>query len=70
MAMGIVKWFDSEKGYGYLWAEDGSEDTYIDASALERSGLSNLRKGQLVHFDLQHDRLIRQRKAVNIVPFN
>jgi CspA family cold shock protein len=70
MVIGIVKWFDSEKGYGYIWPEDGSEDTFVDLTALEHSGLRTLNKGQLVQFEMQRDQLSRRRKAAHIITFN
>jgi CspA family cold shock protein len=52
MATGTVKWFDPVKGYGFIQPEDGSKDAFVHISAVERAGLSTLREGQKVSFDL------------------
>ena len=52
MAKGTVKWFDATKGYGFIEPEDGSKDAFVHISAVERAGLSGLRDGQQVEFDL------------------
>ena len=52
MATGTVKWFNSVKGYGFIQPSDGSKDTFVHISAVERAGLTNLREGQKVEFDL------------------
>ena len=52
MANGTVKWFDATKGYGFIEPEDGSKDAFVHISAVERAGLSGLRDGQKVEFEL------------------
>ena len=52
MAKGTVKWFDATKGFGFIEPEDGSTDAFVHISAVERAGLSGLRDGQKVEFDL------------------
>lgn len=52
MATGTVKWFDPVKGFGFIQPEDGSKDAFVHISAVERAGLSTLREGQKVNFDL------------------
>jgi len=52
MATGTVKWFNSTKGYGFIEPSDGSKDAFVHISAVERVGLSTLREGQKVQFDL------------------
>lgn len=52
MAKGTVKWFDATKGFGFIEPEDGSKDAFVHISAVERAGLSGLRDGQKVEFDL------------------
>ena len=52
MATGTVKWFDPVKGYGFIQPEDGSKDAFVHISAVERAGLSGLREGQKVNYDL------------------
>ncbi len=53
MAIGTVKWFNPVKGYGFIQPEDGSKDVFVHISAVERSGIGNLREGQKVSFDLE-----------------
>ena len=52
MATGTVKWFNSVKGYGFIQPSDGSKDAFVHISAVERAGLTNLREGQKVEFEL------------------
>ncbi len=52
MATGTVKWFNTEKGYGFIEPEDGSKDAFVHISAVERAGMSRLDEGQRVTFDL------------------
>ena len=52
MAKGTVKWFDATKGFGFIEPEDGSKDAFVHITAVERAGLSGLRDGQKVEFDL------------------
>lgn len=53
MSIGTVKWFNSQKGYGFIQPEDGSKDVFVHISAVERAGLGNLQEGQKVRFDLE-----------------
>jgi len=55
MATGIVKWFNPDKGYGFIQPTDGSADVFVHISAVERSGLGSLTEGQKVSFDLVTD---------------
>jgi len=52
MAIGIVKWFNAAKGYGFISPEDGSKDAFVHISAVERAGMTTLREGQKVEFEL------------------
>lgn len=61
---GIVKFFNSARGFGFISPEDGSKDVFVHVSALEQAGMSSLREGQKVSFDIQADQ--RGPKAVNI----
>jgi CspA family cold shock protein len=54
MSKGTVKWFNSAKGYGFIQPDDGSKDTFVHISAVERAGLTGLDEGQKVEYDLQH----------------
>jgi len=53
MSIGIVKWFNPTKGFGFIQPEDGTKDVFVHISAVERSGLGNLQEGQKVSFDLE-----------------
>lgn len=52
MAKGTVKWFNSNKGFGFITPEDGSPDAFVHISAVERAGLTELNEGQRVSYDL------------------
>jgi CspA family cold shock protein len=52
MTTGSVKWFNPTKGYGFIEPEDGSKDAFVHISAVERAGLTGLREGQRVEFEL------------------
>ncbi len=52
MPVGIVKWFNPTKGYGFIEPEDGSKDVFVHISAVEKAGLSLLNEGQRVNYDL------------------
>ncbi|MFD0911268.1 cold-shock protein [Ruegeria arenilitoris] len=56
MANGTVKWFNSTKGFGFIEPEDGKRDVFVHISALERSGISELKDGQKVSFDVEAGR--------------
>ena len=53
MSEGTVKWFNSQKGYGFIQPDDGSKDVFVHISAVERAGLTELNEGQKVSFDLE-----------------
>jgi CspA family cold shock protein len=53
MAIGTVKWFNSQKGYGFIQPDDGSKDVFVHISAVERAGLGNLHEGQKLNFELE-----------------
>ena len=53
MTTGTVKWFNANKGFGFIEPDDGSKDAFVHISAVERAGLTTLREGQKVTFELQ-----------------
>lgn len=53
MTTGTVKWFNAQKGYGFITPSDGSKDVFVHISAVERAGLVTLNEGQQVSFDLE-----------------
>ncbi len=52
MTTGTVKWFNPTKGYGFIEPEDGTSDAFVHISAVEAAGLSTLREGQKLDFEL------------------
>ena len=56
MASGKVKWFNAQKGFGFIQPDDGGKDVFVHISAVERAGLTGLKDGQAVSFDVQMDR--------------
>jgi cold shock protein len=53
MATGTVKWFNAQKGYGFIEPDDGSKDVFVHISAVEQAGLGSLREGQKLSFELE-----------------
>jgi CspA family cold shock protein len=56
MPIGTVKFFNEQKGYGFIAPEGGGQDAFVHISALERSGMSTLRENQRVSYELEEDR--------------
>jgi len=56
MTQGTVKWFNSQKGFGFIQPDDGGKDVFVHISAVERAGLHGLNEGQKVSFDLVTER--------------
>jgi CspA family cold shock protein len=56
MASGKVKWFNAQKGFGFIQPDDGGKDVFVHISAVERAGLTGLKDGQAVSYDVQQDR--------------
>ena len=56
MPVGTVKWFNAQKGYGFIQPDDGSKDVFVHISAVEGAGMGSLREGQKLSFDLVADR--------------
>ena len=55
MATGTVKFFNAQRGYGFIQPSDGGKDVFVHISAVERAGMSNLAEGQQVSFDIVTD---------------
>jgi CspA family cold shock protein len=55
MTTGVVKWFNGQKGFGFIQPEDGGADVFVHISAVERAGLGSLHEGQKVSFELERD---------------
>lgn len=56
MAQGTVKWFNSQKGYGFIELDNGGKDVFVHATAVESAGLRGLNEGQKVTFEIVSDR--------------
>ena len=56
MATGVLKWFNTDKGYGFITPEGGGQDVFVHITALERAGLKDLADNQSVSFDLEEGR--------------
>lgn len=56
MTTGTVKWFNAQKGFGFIAPDDGGSDAFVHISAVERAGMTDLREGQKVGFELVADR--------------
>ena len=56
MAIGTVKWYNAQKGFGFIQPDDGTKDAFVHVSAIERAGLNDLREGQKISFELTTDR--------------
>jgi len=63
---GVVKWFNSTKGLGFIQPDDGGADVSVHVSAVERAGLSGLADGQAVAYDLEQDRRSGKTAATNL----
>ncbi|MDL2407963.1 cold-shock protein [Rhizobium calliandrae] len=63
---GIVKFFNQDKGFGFITPDGGAKDVFVHISALQASGIQSLREGQQVTFDTEPDRMGKGPKAVNI----
>ncbi|MCB8838233.1 cold-shock protein [Aurantimonas sp. VKM B-3413] len=66
MTTGTVKWFNSQKGFGFIAPDDGGADAFVHISAVERAGLSDLQDGQKVSYELVSDRRTGKKSADNL----
>ena len=67
MTTGTVKWFNGQKGYGFIQPDDGGKDVFVHISAVERAGLSHLDEDQKVSFEITADRKTGKTTADNRV---
>ena len=68
MAMtGTVKFFNGERGYGFIKPDDGGRDVFVHITAVERAGLKDLTEGQRITFEVEPDKKGKGPKAVNLV---
>jgi cold shock protein len=56
MATGTVKWFNAQKGYGFIQPDDGSKDVFVHISAVEQSGIGYLNEGQKIGYEVESGR--------------
>ncbi len=66
MSTGTVKWFNSQKGFGFIQPENADKDVFVHISAVERAGLSTLNEGQKVSFDIVADGRSGKSSAENL----
>jgi CspA family cold shock protein len=66
METGTVKWFNSQKGFGFIQPDAGGPDVFVHISAVERSGLNGLNDGQKISYDLVPDRRTGKTSAENL----
>ena len=66
MIKGTVKFYNDQKGFGFIEPEDGSKDVFVHATALERAGLSGLSEGQKISFDTEVDSRSGKTAVANI----
>ncbi len=64
---GTVKFFNSERGFGFIKPDDGGRDVFVHITAVERAGLKTLNEGQRISFDVEPDKKGKGPKAVNLV---
>jgi CspA family cold shock protein len=66
MTTGTVKWFNNQKGFGFIQPENGDKDVFVHISAVERAGMSTLTEGQKVSFEVVADRRTGKSSADNL----
>jgi CspA family cold shock protein len=66
MPVGTVKWFNAQKGFGFIQPDNGGSDVFVHISAVERAGMSNLNEGQKVNFELVADKRTGKSSAGNL----
>ena len=66
MAQGTVKFFNGQKGFGFIVQDDGGPDIFVHVSAVERAGMTGLVEGQKLSFDIEADRRTGKSNAANL----
>ena len=66
MAIGTVKWFNAQKGFGFIQPDDGGKDVFVHISAVERAGMDNLKEGQKISYEEQTDSKRGKTSAENL----
>ena len=66
MSTGTVKWFNTQKGYGFIQPDEGGQDVFVHITAVERAGMSDLREGQKVGYEILTDRKTGRASAGNL----
>lgn len=66
MNTGTVKWFNNQKGFGFIQPENGGQDIFVHISAVERAGMSTLNEGQKLSFEIVADRRNGKSAAENL----
>ena len=66
MTQGTVKWFNDQKGFGFIQPDDGSKDVFVHISAVERAGMRGLVEGQKVSYEIVADRRTGKSSADNL----
>ena len=66
MSQGTVKWFNGQKGFGFIQPDDGSKDVFVHVSAVERAGMHSLNEGQKVAYDIVSDQRSGKSSADNL----
>ncbi len=66
MSTGTVKWFNTQKGFGFIQPDDGGKDVFVHISAVQRSGMQTLNEGQKISFDIVQDKRSGKAAAENL----
>ncbi|TGE02586.1 cold-shock protein [Methylobacterium nonmethylotrophicum] len=66
MNIGTVKWFNVQKGFGFIQPDDGGKDVFVHISAVERSGMQTLSEGQKISYEMETDRRSGKQSAGNL----
>jgi CspA family cold shock protein len=66
MTQGTVKWFNDQKGFGFIQPDDGGKDVFVHISAVERAGMRSLSEGQKVSYEIVADRRTGKSSADNL----